>query len=181
MEYIGSRISVLEKEDELSIIVLNGATKQKNTSLLLWIIAWLFCGSVVLWQFFEIDDRQSKLTLMVWLSFWAYFAYVIIKAYRWRVAGKEVIKIKEGKLFIKRDQKGKGKIAIYLLDHVQDLRIVKVKKSFLNFLNDSYWLISGERLLFDYYGKTIKFGIQLEQKDASALLKRMKRYISQLN
>jgi hypothetical protein len=44
-------------------------------------------------------------------------------------------------------------------------------------MNNSYWMIGGEKLAFDYYGKEIKFALQIEESEAKALLKILKTEI----
>jgi hypothetical protein len=64
---------------------------------------------------------------------------------------------------------------VYEFDFMKNFRLTERKEnSFLESLNDSYWTIAGERLAFDYSGKEIKFGIQLNEEDASALYKLIK-------
>ena len=90
----------------------------------------------------------------------------------WRLSGVEKIKLRERKLFYKRDVKGRGKIKVYEFDFMKEFRQIESKEnSFFENLNNSYWVIAGEKLAFDYYGKEIKFGIQLNDADAKALFK----------
>ena len=43
-------------------------------------------------------------------------------------------------------------------------------------MQESFWVIGGERLFFTYGGKDVKFGIQLEDDDAEKLFKEMRKY-----
>ena len=175
MDYIGDRISILRKENELSIVILSYKDKVKNIFLFSWFFLWSLSGMVVLIQYFLLTDPDTKTAIIVWIGFWAYFEYKIVKAYQWRKFGKEKIKIREGKLFYKRDVSGKGKIKEYETDFIKDLRFIEPQEnSFLENLNDSYWVIANEKLAFDYYGAEVKFGIQLDEADAKSLLKLIK-------
>ena len=172
MEYIGNRISIKRTETELSIVILSLVNKVKNRFLLLWVILWSLSGLIVLSQYFVMHDANTKTAIIVWMGFWAYFEYKIFHAYLWRKSGKEKIKIRDKKLLYKRDVSGRGKIKTYETDFIKDIRLVDPKeKSFSESLNNSYWVISGEKLAFDYYGKEIKFGFQLDEVDAKALMK----------
>jgi|ERR1019366_1047260 hypothetical protein len=178
MDYIGKRISIQRKEDELSIVILSFQNKVKNIFLFIWILLWSLSGMIVLTQYFLLIDADTKTAIIVWMGFWIYFEYKIVKAYRWRRSGKEIIKIREGKLFYKRDVSGKGKIKNYVIDFIKDLRLIEPQSnSFFKNLTDSYWVIANEKLVFDYYGTEIKFGIQLDEADAKALLKLIKNKI----
>lgn len=179
MDYIGKRISVQQKENELSIVILALQDKIKNIFLFLWVFLWTLSGIIIFSQYFLLTDPGTKTVLIVWMGFWAYFEYKIIKAYRWRKFGKEIIKIRDGKFLYKRDVSGKGKIKEYQIDFIKDIRHIEPQEnSFFESLNDSYWVISNEKLAFDYYGAEIKFGIQLDESDAKSLLKRIKNRIS---
>lgn len=172
MEYIGDRISIKRTENETSIVILSTADKTKKRLLIAWFALWSICGIIVLTQYFTIIDEQTKAAILVWLGFWAYFEYKTFKAVMWRSFGFEKIRLHERKLFYKKDVRGKGKINVYEFDFIKDLRIVETKEnSFFENLNNSYWVIAGEKLTFDYYGKEIKFGIQLNEADAKALQK----------
>lgn len=178
MEYIGKRISIMRRENELSIVVISLGDKVKNMYLFSWLFLWTLSGFIVLSQYFILSDPDSKTAIIVWMGFWAYFEYKIVNAYLWRRSGKEKIKISGNKLFYKRDVSGRGKIKVFETDFIKDLRVIEHKEnSFLENLNKSYWVIAGEKLAFDYYGKEIKFGLQLEEADAKSLLKLMKNEI----
>lgn len=178
MEYIGKRISIKRSPTETSIVILSTADKSKKWVLLIWFILWTISGIVVMGQFFLIPDQNTKAALIGWLGFWAYFEYKTFKAVMWRSYGIEKIKLRENKLFYKRDVAGKGKINAYDFDFMKDFAIIELKEnSLLDNLNNSYWVVAGERLTFDFQGKPVKFGIQLNEEDATALFKLIKKQI----
>jgi len=180
MEYIGKRISVKRKEQEVSIVILTEVNKVKRTLLFCWFFLWSASGVVVFTQSFMIHDENTKVAIIVWLGFWAYFEYKIFKAYMWRRFGLEKIKLRDNKLFYKRDVAGKGKIKVFEYDFIKDFRIIdKKERSFIDNLNDSYWVVAGERLAFDYYGKEIKLALQVDDVETAGLYKLLKREIKQ--
>lgn len=179
MEYIGKRISIKRKEDEISIVIVSSVDKTKNLLLFIWFFLWTLSGIIVLTQYFVLTDPDTKAAIIAWMGFWAYFEYKIFKAFMWRKFGVEKIKMREEKLFYKRDVSGKGKIKVYEFDFIKDLRVIEPKEnSFFENLNNSYWVIAGEKLAFDYYGKEITFGLQLEEKDAKELFRVIKSEIN---
>jgi hypothetical protein len=178
MEYIGKRISIKKAEKEISIVIISFSEKMKNILLFSWLFIWTVSGFVVLSQYFTINDKDAKVMLMVWLAFWAYFEYKSFKALIWRKYGVEKIKLRENKLFYKREISGKGKIHVYEYDFIKDFRVVDFKEnSFADNMNNAYWAIGGERLAFDYYGKEIKFGLQLSEDETNALYKLIKKEV----
>lgn len=181
MEWIGPRVSYVEKDNELSIVISSLSEKKKNRLMLFWIIAWVIGGLCMFAYYFMATDNQVKLMIIVWLAFWFYFLFKVLRAYRWRVMGKEIIKIREGKIFYKLDIAGTGKIKGYELDLINDLRILtKEDKSadFFKSMENSYWIISGERIGFNYGGKLISFGLQLTDNEASSLLKILRKRLA---
>ncbi|MFY9309147.1 MAG: hypothetical protein WAQ28_08900 [Bacteroidia bacterium] len=174
MEYIGKRISIKRTEEGLSIVILALADKLKNRLLLAWLVLWTLAGMIVFSQYFTITDPNTKIAVIVWMGFWFYFEFKITNAWLWRRSGKEVLKIRNNKLEYKRDVSGRGKIQSYSADFIKEIRLLEPKESFLESLNNSYWVIAGEKLAFDYYGKEIKLGLQLDDTDAKALLKVIK-------
>lgn len=179
MDYIGNRISIKRSDNEVSIVIISLKEKMKNILLTIYLILWSLSGLIVFTQFLVIPDQNTKLALFVWLGFWAYFEFKIFRAYMWRKFGVEKIKLRNNQFQYKRDRAGKGKVASYDFDFIKELRYVEPKEnSFFENINNSYWVIAGERLAFDYYGKEIKFGIQLDEKDAKALLKLINKEIN---
>ncbi len=123
--------------------------------------------------------RRRHVAIIVWMGFWAYFEYKAFKAFLWRKYGVEKIKLHEGKLFYKRDVAGRGKVKVFDAEFIKDLRILEAKEnSFLENVNNSYWVVGGEKIAFDHYGKEIKIGIQLEKQDADELIKLIKKKFS---
>ena len=73
MKVIGKRISILKKENLLSIVILPTTDKKKLTLLFLWILAWTTCGIIVFINYFKLLDENIKLFTIGYLSFWFYF------------------------------------------------------------------------------------------------------------
>jgi hypothetical protein len=178
MEFIGKRTSIKKSDTETSIVIVSQSEKIKNILLFSWFFIWTVSGIIVFAQYFRMPDQNSKVMIIVWLGFWAYFEYKIFRAFMWRKFGVEKIKLRENKFFYKRDVAGKGRIKVYEFDFIKDLRIIESKeRSFADNMNNSYWMVGGEKLAFDYYGKEIKFGMQLDDDDTKALLKLLRSKI----
>jgi hypothetical protein len=159
-------------KNELSIVISAYSEPSKNSMMLTWFIAWTLGGLAVAIYFFIIHDNQTRTMMLVWMGFWFYFEFKVWKAYTWRRFGKEIIKIEKSHFFYKRDNRGAGKVATYQAEFIQDLDKYKGRQGDMvsNFMN-SYWIIAGETLSFNYYGKEILLGMQLDEKECSSLLK----------
>jgi hypothetical protein len=171
MEYIGDRISFVRKEDELSIVISAYSEKPKTNLLFAWFLAWILCGLIVLVYLFRIPDNHARTMILVWLGFWLYFSYKVWKAFTWRKFGKEIIKIGKGRLFYKRDNRGAGKVKVYETELIEKLGKYAGRQSDIvsNFMN-SYWVVAGETLSFNYLGREILFGMEIDEKSMNTLL-----------
>jgi len=175
MESIGDRISIKRKENELSIVIYPSLNKTKNLLMFIWFLLWTASGIVVMFYYPQITDKNTKVGFIVWLGFWVYFEYMIIRVLLWKKYGFEKIKLRENKLMYKREILKRGKIKIFPFDFVKDIRMIeKNPNSIFEVLNNSYWSITGESLVFNYYGKEIRFGFNLSEYEASGLLKKIK-------
>lgn len=48
MKVLGKRVSILKKDDLLSIVILPTTDKRKLGLLFLWLMAWTVCGIIVI-------------------------------------------------------------------------------------------------------------------------------------
>jgi hypothetical protein len=146
--------------------------------MLFWLLAWTACGAIVLVNYPKLTDQNTKLFVIVYLSFWAYYEYKITKAFLWRKYGKEKLWVKNGILFYQREIKGRGKVKEYDLNLVSDLKVVEVNEgNFFDFINKSFWVTGGERLELSCQGKAVRFGMQLSDKEAGSLFKELSQFI----
>ena len=176
----GQRISILKKDQILSIVILPTDDKKKLLLLLAWLAAWTICGIIVLANYFKIEDPQAKVYLIVYLSFWAYFEFNIARTYIWKRFGKEKLWIKEGKLHYQREVNRRGKIKEFNLDLISPLRMVALSTTrFADFFSQSFWVKGGERLEFDAQSQVVRLGMQLSDEEARLVLNEVKAFIKQ--
>lgn len=114
--------------------------------------------------------------MVVWLGFWAYFEFRIGKAFLFKKYGKEKIWIKQGKLNYLKDIAGRGKKLEFDIDLIKDLQLIeKNKRDFFQFMNESFWVMGGESISFNYGAKAYRLGLQLNQEDANQLLRQLRQ------
>lgn len=178
MKVIGKRISILKKDNLLSIVILSTDDLKKLGLLFLWLLAWSVCGMIVLANYFRIQDANQKIYLIVYLSFWAYFEFNIVRAFIWKKFGKEKIWIKDGILHYQREINKRGKIKTFNLDLISRFRIVDVSKTkFADTINQSFWVKGGERLEFDSQGQIVRLGMQLSDEETRLVLNEVNGFI----
>lgn len=178
MKVIGERLSILKKDDVLSIVILPTTNKKKLLLMFVWLLAWSVCGVIVFANYFTLTDQNSKLFIIIYLSFWLYFEISIARAYAWKRWGKEKLWIKNGVLHYQREVNKRGKIQEYNLDLVSKLRLIELKATrFANTINQSFWVKGGERLEFTSQSKTVRLGMQLSDDEAQTVLKEVNHFI----
>jgi hypothetical protein len=172
MKVLDERVSILKKENLFSVVILPGLDKKKLWLILGWLAAWTVCGLIVMFNFFQVSNKEAKLFIVIYLSFWAYFEFNIIRSYRWKKSGKEKLWIQNGILYYQRELNRKGKILEFNTGLVSPIEIVELKPTrFADTINQSFWVKGGERLEFAAQGKFYRFGMQVSDSVARTLCK----------
>ena len=179
MKVISERVSILEKDNIFSLVILPTADKKKLLILFLWLLAWTVCGIIVFANYFSVSNNEAKIFIIVYLSFWAYFEYKIARTYIWKKFGKEKLWIKKGKLLYQREILARGKVKEFDLELVNNLELIELSPtSFGDNLNQSFWIKGGERLEFQCQSKTVRFGMQLSDRESCDVFKAMKNFLN---
>lgn len=172
MKVIGERISILKKENVLSIVILATNDKTKLRIMFLWLMAWTVCGLIVFANYFKATDQNAKLFIIIYLAFWLYFEFNIIRTFMWKRNGKEKLWIKDGKLHYQREINGKGKIQEFDLNLISPLELLELKPTrFADTINQSFWIKGGERLQFFSQSKVVLLGMQISDEEAKKIMK----------
>ena len=182
VKYINDRISFLELPDELTIVMLSKKNDLKSALLFAWLICWSLIGLVMIYYLLVSDlNRENKLYIFIFLIFWLYFEIIVMKGFLWRKSGKELIRINKDGLQIKNDINGYGKLKTYFLENISNLKPIEIKKnSIIKELDASYWNLGGDRLMFDYVNRPVKFAKELEEKDTFKILKLIRSKLKEL-
>lgn len=179
MKVIGERISILKKENLLSIVILPDKEKRKLILLFFWLLAWSVCGVVVLANYFQMTEQKARLFIIIYLSFWAYFEFSIIRVFMWRRNGKEKLWIQNGILHYQREINGRGKVQEFNLSLVSKLQLLELRHtSWADNINQSFWIRGGERLEFTSQAKSVRLGMQLSDEEAKAVMKEVNTFIN---
>ncbi len=173
MKWIGKRISFVDDKDKATIVVYPQDISWLKAVMGAWVGMWLAIGATVIWSFFTFElSQQETIILIVFLTFWAYYAFRVTKSFFWLMWGKELIKIDEVSLTYKRSIRGYGKAVPYYLENISKIRVFQPKeRSIQSAWEKSPWIKGGERIEFDYMGKVIRFGYKLEEKETKQLFK----------
>lgn len=181
MKWIGERISFVEDKSKTTVVITPQDITWVKMLMGAWVFMWFTIGvSMTLWYFSGSPTQQETIAVLVFMSFWTYFAIRVTRSWFWLMWGKELIKIDEVSMTYKRSVRKFGKAIPYYLENITKMRLSQPKEnSFQAAWEKSPWIVGGERIEFDYMGKTVRFGRKLNQKDAELLFKYLTKRIEQ--
>lgn len=185
MKWIGERISYVDKDDKTTFVIVPEVFGWQRSLMGAWFCMWLVIGGVILWSWlsgyaFEFLDKgdkqyedkrqQIQLVIIVFMVFWTYYFVRVGRAFAWVTAGRELLKVDKISLTVKNSIRGYGKAKEFYLENIEKVRVSVPKENSLQSVwENSSWIRGGERLEFDYMGKTIRFGRKLSGKEAKLL------------
>ncbi len=141
-----------------------------------WLAGWTVSGIAAV---AALLSGEGSLFLLVWLLGWLVAELFVLYAIAWNAAGKEVVELRNRVLLIKRDVLGWGPARRYQAEEVSDLRASGFfgGPSMYSWSHSmSYWGLAGGTVAFDYRDRTVRFGIQLEEREARDLVDRIASY-----
>ena len=104
------------------------------------------------------------------MAFWLYYAIRVGRTFLWSLYGREYLRIDKISMAVKTSLKTYGKSRQYLLENIKKITVqVPKSNSFQAAWENSPWIRGGERIQFEYMGKTIRFGRKLTEQEAKQL------------
>src|SRR5690606_7903441 len=144
----------------------------EKTLLVSWIIAWTFCGIVIGLSMFNNYSRDIKLMMFVYMVFWIFYEYRVLKTLFWRLWGVEYLRIDEAGIDYKRDIKGYGKILRLFKENIRKIETLKIENNaFLQSYFTSFWIMPNEKILISHSAKATGVGLGLTNEAANKLTK----------
>lgn len=178
IQVIGKRSSILTKDNIFSLVILPTDDKKKTNLLFLWLMGWSVSGIIIFINYFKLTNDSAKMMIIVWMAFWAYFEFKILRVYMWKRFGQEKLWIKNGQLYYQQDINGRGKIKEFDLNLISDWDVINIQEaSIADAFSQTFWVKGGERLEFICQGKLVKFGMQLPTEDANKIMMAIKKNI----
>ena len=166
---IGWRISCFEFPDRLVIKIRTPANTYLVAILPIILLGWGYVTFGMLMADFNISVACFSICGMLFPLY----------AFLWGIAGKEIITISTDKIMIKQDVFGMGFRQTYQFSRITNMRSSITNPTLFTLeKNMQEWGIAGGSVAFDCNGRLIRFGLQLQKKDADELVVRIKQYIS---
>jgi hypothetical protein len=181
MKWIGNRISFVDEKLKTTIVIRPETSIWIQAIMGAWVAMWMVIGGTVIWSIFTMMlSNQEKIILYVFLSFWFYYAFRVMRSFLWLRWGKELLKIDEVALFYKKSIKSYGSSKPYYFENIKKISLDIPKERSLQIAwESSPWIRGGERISFEYMGKVIKIGQKLNEKDAKLLFQLVTKKIEE--
>ena len=176
MEFISERVSVERKADSLSVVISARLPRGKEALLIAWFLAWFVCGIFIALEAAELPPGQMRSFFFAFLAFWVWFVLRIGRVVLWRLKGFELWRLKGGLLTIKDSIFGYGRANEYFVENIQRFGPIAVDETSWKWqLNDSFWVIGGERVGFEHVGKKVAIGKGLTREEAERVAQLLER------
>lgn len=167
---ISDKISYKSDGDTLQVVILGRIERWKEALLTAWLIAWIFCGAVVIRGYFLSAVREERMMYLLFLLFWAYYLWRVGRVWLFRRGGNELVRMEGDELTLKRSFFTYGKARTYQIANIRDFKPIELsKRSFAYTYENGWWVLGGEKLGFDYQGRLVKFAMQLKDEEAAEL------------
>ncbi|MAX80950.1 MAG: hypothetical protein CL843_12350 [Crocinitomicaceae bacterium] len=171
---VGKNTTVSKQEGEL-IIKITGTLPEKwmEHSILAWVILWSSLGGIILYYMIAGEfSGEQKSFFMAYLAFWGYFEYKSLHAFLYKKIGYELIRIKDGYMYYKRNIIGVEKPKRFDLKNISELGLIQhSRKSFAGAYNKSFWVVGNEQVGFKHLTKKMALGIQISEKEAKEIIR----------
>ena len=178
---IGERILMSSQGDRWMASIASTIPSWQRQSLEIWFGAWVGLGAMLLYGVYTYPGSERQFYLIC-MGFWAFFALKAWRAVRWRRSGLEVIQLSPEGLEIRLDHgKTPGRTTLLPLNVVEAATVPKPNpRSFLESMEQQFWVIGGDRIHLVAQGKTRVFGKQLELREAEQLAKVFNQRLAKL-
>lgn len=171
MEVLSDRVSVVRNEGGTSIVISSFADRKKSRLVGALLLMWIVGGVIMFWSFPSIKEEKTKIVVIIWAAFWLYFLYVMVRLYRWKKYGHEVIKITGDLMKYKKDVKGRGWVYDFNLGQVEKLRISETENpTWVKNLGGDFWNTDCDSIRFNYEEREISLGYQLSKEERQKLI-----------
>jgi hypothetical protein len=150
---------------------------QKN-----WFFIFFLCLFMVWWSALEIalishiisTEGGFKLNMIPFIGLWTIFGFLAFFTWLWNLWGKERIILRSDALITKKEVFGIGRTHKYEITNIHNLRTSRVNITvFILSHSLAFWPFGGGLIAFDYRAKTIRCGSDIDESEASDIVKEL--------
>lgn len=167
---IGPRIQVSQHAQRWIATVGSDIPSWQRQALEGWFGAWLALGAMFGYGAYSSAGSERSFYLIC-LGFWAFFAVRAFRAVRWRRSGMEVVQLSPEGLEVRMDHGQRpGKPTAIPLAQVTRAEVAAPNpRSFLESMDQQFWVVGGDRLSVGKGRRPVVFGKQLSHSEAAQL------------
>lgn len=178
IRFLTERVSYRVGKDSTSVVISGKVERWKEAALMAWVLAWTASGIFFMYQLSLELPRETKMGIVVMLFFWLYFEIKVGRALLWRLWGFEQLRFSPGRLTIKNSIKGYGKRKDFFLDNIGSFeKVPENPRSIVASMEESFWVVGGERIYFEHLGKKVGLGRQLNTSETHKLMELIQRQL----
>ena len=179
---IGHRIVLSSSGDRWIATISSEIPAWQKQSLGLWFGAWMALGAMLIYGVATFPGSERTF-YFICLGFWTFFAVRAWRAVRWRRNGLEVVQLSREGLELRMDHGTiKGRTTLLPLSTLGEAVVPEPNpRSFLESMEQQFWVVGGDRIHLPANGKTYVFGKQLDPRDAQQLAKAFNQRVKKLS
>ena len=170
MKTIGDRISIKKGDDKTTVVISPKISSFKESLLVAWWFCWVICMGVFAYELFQPHSDQEQIVLFVLVIFMIYYSIRIGRVLLFRRFGMEFVKVENDEVTYKRSLRKYGKAHRFFVDNISEISVItKEDGSIAKVLENSFWVMGGERIGFKHGDSKVRLGMQLSDQDAQKI------------
>ena len=115
-----------------------------------WFIAWCGVGAATGLELAGASGGDRTF-LIIFLSFWAFFFFRVLKVVLWRRIGREMIRVTAEGMSVKNGFKDFGKARFFIKENIKKMEVIRRDPThFIQNLDQSFWIMGGDSIQFTY-------------------------------
>ena len=176
MEFISERVSLEHRPDGVSVVITARLPRVQEALLVTWFAAWCVIGVFYAYETVHLPAGEKRSFYLLFMLGWAWIAFRIGRVVLWRLKGFELLRIKGGVFTIKNSVLGYGRARDHFVENIKQFGLLEVDETSWKWqLNDSFWVIGGERVGFEHVGKKVAIGKGLTREEAERVAQLLER------
>lgn len=178
MKFIGNKISVQESKEKLSVVISGVGERWEKAVLSIWTFLWLGIGVYFILELLASDDRNFKLFLIVFLSFWVFYMSKAIQILFWRLFGYNSLIVLEDKLIVRNFNWLRSIEKSYFVQNIERVEVLELKDKSLNRAYYSgFWVKGLNMISFTHKGKKVNTAPQISSLEAQNIAHKLDKRI----
>lgn len=162
---------VNEYAEGIEIIIPAKRSLFVNGFLALWLLAWAYGEAVALNRLISNDGQTPDAYIVFFTIGWTLSGMLAILVWLWNNKGREIIRIGDSELKRSREYGLFSRSRVYQTSNIGKLRVSDLSPTSLEIGGGmEFWGLSGGTITFDYGQDIAKFGLGIDEAEASRII-----------